>query len=245
MGGSRREDPWAPAKWTLSLLWAGFWGIGGVGTALDPTDGTGFAAGLALAALLGVAPMVPVWWHLVRDARRERAERPARARRPSRAERRAELEARRRAAVHASRLERLPARARDEVLRLDRARSLVQRFADQGWVDESALREVDATAERLERLLAADAETDRLGGAASGRLLDQLVELGDLLVALADEAVEHQATLVGDSAVPATLADARERLAHTRAAYEQLGRTPPRRTVDDVDPQPRQRPSPG
>jgi hypothetical protein len=63
-----------------------------------------------------------------------------------------------------------------------------------------------------------------LGGAPSPTLQRQVEELTALLVALGDEAVEHQASLASDDPVPATLAEARERLANTTEALRDLQR---------------------
>ncbi|MEU4599427.1 hypothetical protein [Nocardia sp. NPDC023988] len=73
----------------------------------------------------------------------------------------------------------------------------------------------------LHRLAIADGMTDQLGGRRSGTVTQQITLLGDLLVALADEAVEHQAT-IGTDFTPATLAAAAQRLAADRAAYQEL-----------------------
>lgn len=208
-----------------SLLWAAFWVIGGIGTGLDASSGTSLGAGLAVAGGLGVAPMLPVWWTLGRRGW---------LRRGSRRRRRLEREAR-------ARIERLPERMRDDWARLEAARVLVDGFAEQGWVEPASLLEVEDQLARLERLLAADRQTDALGGAPSDHLDDRVRELADLLVALADEAVEHQAALVSDIPVPATLAEARERLLHAREAYRELSEptwTPPPRPVAAPAPPP-------
>lgn len=53
--------------------------------------------------------------------------------------------------------------------------------------------------------------TDHLGGRKSSAVEQQINRLADLLVALADEAVDHQATVGADNFTPATLAAAVER----------------------------------
>lgn len=213
--GSSGEGPsrWRPWQWAGSFLWAGFWTLGGVQSAIDPTDTTGVAGAIVLAVAFGVAPMLPFWvrwWRQGREARSTRRARRDAVRR--------EREAR---AEH-ERLERLPERLRDDWRRLEAAHDMVLRFADEGWVEPAAVAEVGTLLERLERLVAADRETDELGGTASTALDDQVRQLTELLVALADEAIDHQATLASDEPVPATLAEARERLALTRQAYEEL-----------------------
>ncbi|HSK98087.1 MAG TPA: hypothetical protein VK891_15790, partial [Euzebyales bacterium] len=56
----------------LSLLWAGFWVVGGIGSGLDPTDGTTLAAGLAIALGVGVVPCLPLWLGSLRRFRERR-----------------------------------------------------------------------------------------------------------------------------------------------------------------------------
>ena len=197
----------------LSLLWAGFWVVGGIGSGLDPTDGTTLAAGLAIALGVGVVPCLPLWLGSLRRFRERR--------------RAARLRARRTAAAHAEhrqreRMERLPPAVRGDWERLEKARHLVQELADGGWIEPSALLEIDRHTERLRSLLEADARTDRLGGEASATLYTQVADLAALLVALADAAVEHQAALMTDAPVPVTLAEARNRLSTTTEAYRDL-----------------------
>jgi len=198
---------------TLSLLWAGFWILGGIGSGLDPTDGTSLAAGVALALGLGVVPCVPFWLGALRRFRQRRRVERLRAQREAAA--RAELRRR-------EELERLPPGIRDEWQRLEEARRLVTELAADGWVEGAALLETDQHTDRLRGLLEADARTDRLGGEASAALYTQVADLTALLVALADAAVEHQAALITDDPVPATLAEARDRLTTTTEAYRDL-----------------------
>lgn len=229
MGTSgKRPSRWRPWQWAGTSVWLGLWIIGGIGSGLDPTSSNSLASGLALAAVLGLAPVLPFWVRWWREGRQDDL-----SWRDRRAHRRRERVAR----AERERIERLPERLRDDWRRLEDAHAMVLRFADEGWVDPAAVAEVGALAERLERLVAADRETDELGGTASTTLDDQVRQLTDLLVALGDEAVEHQATLTSDVPVPATLAEARERLALTRRAYEELAwpsRTA-RRTVTGED----------
>lgn len=63
-----------------------------------------------------------------------------------------------------------------------------------------------------------DPDAGRFVG-SSTTLSTQTTGLTALLVALADSAVEHQATLMTDHPVPATLAEARARLSDRSAAY--------------------------
>lgn len=214
MGSSgERRSRWRPWQWAGTSVWSGFWVLAGIGSGLDPTSSNSLASGLALAAVLGLAPVLPFWIRWWSEGRRDEV-----SWRDRRAQRRRERLAR----AERERIERLPERLREDWRRLEAAHALVLRFADDGWVDAAAVAEVGALADRLERLVAADRETDQLGGSASTVLDDQVRQLTDLLVALADEAVEHQAALTSDVPVPATLAEARERLALTRRAYEDL-----------------------
>jgi hypothetical protein len=124
----------------------------------------------------------------------------------------------------------MPASIRDEWRRLEHARDLVYGFAEDGWVERAALLDVDDHVARLKRLLEADERTNRLGGAASSTLLRQVETLTALLVALADEAVEHQASLADDDPVPVSLAEAKERLSASTQAYRELRPLDARRT---------------
>jgi hypothetical protein len=205
---------------TLTACWAGFWALAGLPFLLLPflglsVDGVSAAAApLAVAFLgIGLAPVVPWMVHLSR----------------SRARRVAHAQAWRR--MHAQtqtmraeeqRLARLPASIRNEWRRLEHARDLVHGFAGEGWVEPAALLHVDDHMARLAQLLQADERVIRLGGTPSSTLARQVEELTALLVALADEAVEHQASLASDDPVPATLAEARERLANTTQALRDL-----------------------
>lgn len=191
---------------TLTICWAGFWGLTGLLAAVFIADGSAFVAGVAG---IGLAPVVPWAVHLSR----RRAKRIAQARtwRQTRSVRAEE-----------QRLARLPAAIRGEWRRLEHARDLVQGFAEEGWVEPAALLHVNDHVARLEQLLQANERINRLGGTPSPTLQRQVEELTALLVALADEAVEHQASLASDDPVPATLAEARERLSTTTQAYRDL-----------------------
>lgn len=199
--------------WSLTGTWAALWMIGGIGSGLDPANDNTLLVGILLAVGLGVVPMLPLWMRWWREGRADRARRRAVEARIEREE----ATDRERA-----RLERLPAHLHDEWRRLQHAHGLVEGFAAEGWIEVAAVTEVGDQVARLERLLAADRATDELGGRRSEGLERQVRDLTGLLVALADEAVEHQATLASDHPVPATLAEARDRLAATREAYRDL-----------------------
>jgi hypothetical protein len=121
-------------------------------------------------------------------------------------------------------------RERDEVpvdviadwTRLRRAQVLVEDLARQGLVDVDALGEQMAMVGDLRTLLVADKRATDLGAEPSAPARQQVHEVADLLVALAAEAVEHQAEQVGRSGAPATLRDARERLATLRQARNEV-----------------------
>jgi hypothetical protein len=116
----------------------------------------------------------------------------------------------------------MPLAVRNEWERLERSRLLVQEFADDGWIEQRAVSEVDGHIARLRKLLEADERTARLGGAPSATLHTQVVDLTALLVALVDAAVDHQAALITGDPVPVTLAEARDRLSTTAEAYRDL-----------------------
>jgi hypothetical protein len=202
---------------SLSLLWAGFWLIGGIGSGLDPAYEQTLASGLALGLGVGVLPCLPLWLAELRRFRRRR--RAERARDEREAAHRADAES---ARQRRDQMEKLPLDIRNDWERIERSRLLVQEFADEGWIEQSALLEMDRHISQLRTLLEADARTERLGGESSATLRTQVRDLTALLVALADAAVEHQATLITDDPVPATLAEARDRLARTTEAYRDL-----------------------
>lgn len=203
---------------TLALI-AGLWwlavaGLSAVILVLVLDDGVGAALAIGALATLG---LVPAGWGLRQRRARARMEAETRATRA--ATRRAEE----RAAA-------MPAAVRDDWRRLERARSLVGDLAADGWVSPEAVAELDGHVAHLRKLLAADHRTRELGGRPSHRAAEQVAELADLLVALADEAVEHQVELADGARAPATVAQARERMAVLRAA---------RREVEDADRGPR------
>jgi hypothetical protein len=202
--------------WTVTTLWAALVTYALVAVLLDGTNS--IPAGLVGFGVF-LLPCLPFWWWQARRIRRRRRAARDVAAPPPRA--RVERPA---AEVPSGdhELERLPPEMRDQWRLLEQARDLVVGFAEQGWVEREALVHVDEHTARLRRLLEADARTDLLGGTSSATLRRQVEELGALLVALADEAVEHQASLASDDPVPVTLAEARDRLATTTTAYQEL-----------------------
>lgn len=202
--------------WVGTTLWAGMCLTSGIVMGLV----VGSDVAVALGAV-GILPCLPFWISEVRRFRRRKtsgeptdvalgwSQPQADAVRPAR--------------LHPS--------IRDEWRRLEQARDLMVGFAEDGWVERAALLHVDEHMARLERLLVADAQVEQLGGTQSLTLRRQVEELRALLVALADEAVEHQASLASDDPVPASLTEARERLATTTEAYRELQPPQPARNL--------------
>jgi hypothetical protein len=209
--------------WAVSVPWALMWTAGMIAVEADPATAGPMAATL-VAYIVGLLPCLPFWIVQARRLRR----RAGRVSVPSAGSARP-MTVRNGAPSIAlppprddQRLALLPASIRDEWQRLVGARDLVHGFAEEGWVEHAALLDVDNHIARLRRLLEADERTNRLGGAASSTLLRQVEELTSLLVALADEAVDHQASLAHDDPVPVTLAEAKERLKASTQAYRDL-----------------------
>lgn len=120
-------------------------------------------------------------------------------------------------------LSELPRDVRGDFRRLLQARQLVGDLAADGWVHPPSMLEVDGEVARLHRLLVVDRRARSLGGRQSAVLRGQVAELADLLVALADEAVDHQAdAMVQASTTAVTLADARDHLQALREARAEV-----------------------
>ncbi|WP_370327054.1 hypothetical protein [Euzebya sp.] len=130
-------------------------------------------------------------------------------------------------------LTQVPVDVADDWRRLLQARALVADLGRDGWIAGPSQLEIDGEVARLHRLLVAERRTTALGGRASPELRGQVGELADLLVALADDAVQLQVQAGAErSTAPATLTDARDHLRSLRAA---------RREVADIDDQVRGR----
>lgn len=217
VSAERGSDSWwrvaRATGWIVTLLWS----LLIVVAMVDLYDNDLFVSLIAGGVML--VPCLPFWWRQVSRIRRRRAAPVAAAPVPALVERPAAEPS-----GPGHELEKLPASIRNEWRQLEQARDLVRAFAENGWVERTALMDVDDHVARLRRLLEADERTDRLGGAASNTLRRQITELRALLVALADEAVEHQASLASDDPTAATLTDARERLRTTTEAYRELPR---------------------
>ncbi|MFD3702570.1 hypothetical protein ACFWUP_05435 [Nocardia sp. NPDC058658] len=116
----------------------------------------------------------------------------------------------------------LPSRLQPHWNRLSQAWGVITELQRQGWVDADSTRGVPQSMARLHQLGVADGMTDNLGGRRSSAVEQQLNRLADLLVALADEAVDHQAMISATDFTPATLTAAAQRLAADSAAYREL-----------------------
>ncbi len=139
---------------------------------------------------------------------------------------RAAVEAAQRDKAAAQRAKQLPKEVRSDFARLHQARGLCGELAIDGLIADGTLVEVDRLVEDLERTLGAAAKVQKLGGGQGHDLPRQVADLADLLVALADEAVEASSARLASDPAPATLDEARERLVSLRLA---------RRTLDEVE----------
>lgn len=100
-------------------------------------------------------------------------------------------------------------------LRLLAAFEQVEGLVTAGVIEASVLRGLDERIEELGRLLAADVSNQALGGQASGRLEEQAAQLTDLLVGLADAALDRRSAALDTDDLAAT--SLREALAQMRA----------------------------
>jgi hypothetical protein len=214
-GGAGLARRWAPlAAIVVGVWWASLLALMAVGT-LVVVDG---AAGVAAAAVLGVMGLfgVPLaTWGVVTHRRRRRMEQEVRR------ERNLARDARSRARA-------MPVEVRDDWRRLERARALVGQLADDGWITSGAVVELDGHVVHLQKVAWADHRARELGGRESDRLAHQVADLADLLVALADEAVDHQADVAAGARAPVTLAQARDRLVALREARVEVREAEPR-----------------
>ncbi len=192
--------------WILAACWGALCLVGGI-SALVGNGGPNPATTVIAAVIFGAAPLGAVWLHERGEARR------------------AALRYRTQRTVHHAPppppAPQLPMRLQRPWNRLFQAWNVVGELQRQGWIDPGSTRGLPESMARLHRLAVADGLTDHLGGRRSSTVEQQISRLGDLLVALADEAVEHQAT-VGTDFAPATLAAAAQRLAADSAAYREL-----------------------
>lgn len=210
--GPRREGRvtrrWLPTvAIVIGVWWMALLGLVAAGALALVDGGAGVAAALAL-AVVGLFGLPPAGWGVAEQRRRRLAQNDSRADRA-------------RAKAAAARAEALPPEVRDDWRRMEQARALVGDLAADGWVSTDAVAELDGHVAHLQKLLRADHRTRELGGRPSNHLARQVADLADLLVALADEAVDAQADAAAGARAPATVAQARDRMAALRAArYE-------------------------
>ncbi|MEV0436140.1 hypothetical protein [Nocardia sp. NPDC050413] len=200
-----QRSPSVITLWVLAGVWSATCLLAGVSSLFgsEPDAGSTFVGSI----LCGGLPLAAVWWHDYAQAHR-----PVPMPRPMMYPQ---------APPPPPPRPQLPERLLLPWNRLAKAWDVVAELQRQGWIDGSSTRGVPESMKRLHRLAIADGMTDQLGGRRSGTVTQQITLLGDLLVALADEAVEHQAT-IGTDFTPATLAAAAQRLAADRAAYQEL-----------------------
>lgn len=208
-----RARRWVPVlALTAGVGWTATLGLAAAGVLLLVDGAIGVAAGVAVGVVAAFGlPLVA--WGAVGLRRRARS-------------RRAAAGARARANASESQLAGLPMEVRGDWRRLEQARTLVGELCQDGWISQDAVAELDEHLVRLRKALEADRRARELGGRPSEQLVEEVADLADLLVALADEAVDHQAEVMATSTAPATLTQARDRMAALRAA---------RREVDGID----------
>lgn len=202
------------ALWVLS----GGWSVGATYGALAMTDdlSLGLGAGVAAAVLTIFVGFLPgtgvLWYDKTLERRYKRADPQPIPARP--------------AVVGAvplpAPMPQLPGRLYAPWYRLTQAWNVVGELQRRGWIDLESTRGLPESIARLHRLGVADGMTDQLGGRRSDSVARQIDRLADLMVALADEAVEHQAALGAGDFTPATLVEAAQRLAADSAAYREL-----------------------
>ncbi len=202
--------------WVLAGIWFVACVAASISIAIDPSIGESDRAATALGTLVvGLLPGAGVQWHDKALERRfalmavRAAPPPVPVRSPGP----------RPVPVRAPQL---PPRLQPAWNRLSQAWNVVTELQRQGWVDADSTRGLPQSMARLHQLGVADGMTDHLGGRRSSSVEQQIGRLADLLVALADEAVEHQATIGAGDFTPATLAAAAQRLAADSAAYREL-----------------------
>lgn len=211
--GGQLARRWVPmAAMIIGLWWVALMALLTVG-AFAFTDGAAETAIAIAMGLLGLFGVVLAGWGAAESRRRRRQQQDAR-------------QARSRAKQAGARAAAVPPEVRGDWRRMEQARELVRDLAEDGWVSPDALAELDAHVAHLQKLLWADHRARELGGRPSDGLARQVADLADLLVALADEAVDAQADVAAGARAPVSMAAARDRMAVLRAA---------RQEVDQVD----------
>lgn len=207
--GGQLARRWVPlAAMIVGLWWVALVGLLTVG-AFAFTDGAAEGAIAIAMGLLGLFGVVLAGWGATEARRRRQEQQDAR-------------QAKSRAKQAGARAAAMPPEVRGDWRRMEQARELVRDLAEDGWVDPAALAELDTHVAHLQKLLWADHRARELGGRPSEGLARQVADLADLLVALADEAVDAQADVAAGARAPVTLAGARDRMTVLRAARQEV-----------------------
>ena len=91
-------------------------------------------------------------------------------------------------------------------------------------IDESVLQEIEERINEVIRLLSADITNEELGGSPSARMRGQVDELTDLLVGLADAALDRRtAALDSDNQAAAALREALGRMRAEERGHREIG----------------------
>ncbi|MBA3362689.1 MAG: hypothetical protein H0T94_14730 [Acidimicrobiia bacterium] len=117
----------------------------------------------------------------------------------------------------------LPLTVRPEYRRLQTAHDQVTSLVTQGLIDENVMSGVDDRIKELIRLHDADVSNQELGGQPSRRLREQVDQLTDLLVGLADAALDRRsAALDSDDQAASSLREALGRMRAEERGYREL-----------------------
>ena len=179
-----------------SALWAGFWGLVSWNVFTDNIGAGAVIGGIASA----VAALLPAAMLYLRRS-------------PSTVE-----EPRTKPEI------KLPAEVRPSYRRLMTAYEHVKSLVAEEIIDESVLQGIEERISEVIRLLSADITNEELGGSPSARLRGQVGELTDLLVGLADAALDRRtATLDSDNQAAAALREALGRMRAEERGYREIG----------------------
>jgi hypothetical protein len=181
-----------------SALWAGFWGLV-TWNILTDNIGAGAVIGAIASAIAALLPAAMLYLR----------RRPSKLEQTSRAER---------API------KVPAEVRPGYRRLMTAYEQASGLVAAGIIDESALHGIEERIAEVIRLLSADVTNQELGGRPSARLRAQVDELTDLLVGLADAALDRRtAALDSDNQAAAALREALARMRAEERGYREIG----------------------
>ena len=118
----------------------------------------------------------------------------------------------------------VPAEVRPGYRRLTTAYEQAKGLVADGIIDASVLDGIEERIVEVVRLLSADVTNQELGGRPSARLRGQVDELTDLLVGLADAALDRQtAALDSDNQAAAALREALGRMRAEERGYREIG----------------------